>query len=90
MRSTSVRHGPSQGVEVGEFERDAESAGQGQQMDDRVGRSADGGDDSDGVLERHPSDDRAGPEPLLDQGDDSLPGALRCFEASRVDSRPRR
>ncbi len=77
-----------QRVEVVERQRHAQPAGDGQQVDDRVGRSADGRVRTDGVLERRPGHDGRGPQVVLDQADDQLPGLLGDLVPARVDRGP--
>ena len=47
----------AEAVEVFQFQRHADAPGNRQQVDDEVGRSADGGVDHDGVLEGLPCED---------------------------------
>jgi hypothetical protein len=77
-------------VEVVEAQLHAETAGDGQQVDHRVGRSADGRVHPDRVLERVPGHDRRRAQVAVDQVDDDLPGSLGGLIAARVHRRPGR
>ena len=58
-----------------------------QQVQDGVGRAAEGHDDGDGVLERLAGDDRARAEPLLERPDGRDAGGAGELVAARVDRR---
>ena len=79
------RHVAGQRVEVLEGQRHAQPPGDGQQVDHGVGGAADGRVHPDRVLERLPGHDGRGPQVLLDQVHDDLPGPLR---ASRTGGSP--
>ena len=77
-------------VPVLELERHADAPGDGQQVDDRVGRAADGGVHADRILERGARENFRQRHFLLDHLDDAPPGELRLPVAARIDGGNRR
>ena len=64
-------------VEVVEIEIDIRFTGDGQQVQDGIGGTAEGHGDRDGVLQRGLGDDVAGGDAETDQVDHCLAGAVR-------------
>src|SRR5207249_255414 len=71
-----VRHAAADPVEVVEGEVHPGLVGDGEQVEDGVGRAAHGHRHGDGVLERLLGHDLAGPESQLEEVEDGLPGGV--------------
>jgi hypothetical protein len=80
-----VRDLVADAVEVVERQRDLGLAGDGQQVEDGVGRASEGHDDRDGVLERLLRHDLPGGDALAEQLDDGLTGLVGEVVATVVD-----
>src|SRR5581483_1694048 len=83
------RHAAADPVPVVEVDRHADAAGERQQVDDGVGRAADGGIDPDRVLEVLPGQDLRHDEVLMDHVDDPPAGKLGEHHAAGIDRRDR-
>ena len=66
---------PADGGEIIQGEFDAGAPGDGQQVEDGVGRAAQGNDDGDGVFKGAAGHNVRGPDALLEQGQDGRAGA---------------
>ena len=85
-----VGHAGGDAVEVVQIEGDPGLVGDGQQVEDGVGRAAEGVGDRDGVLERSLRHDLTGRDAQPEQPDDGLAGAHRVVVAAAVDRGGRR
>ena len=85
LRLTMQGHVAAEAVPVGEGERHAGPAGQRQEMDDGVGRAADGGVGADGVGEGGAGEESRERQVLADELDDAVAGEVGQHLTVHVD-----
>ena len=88
--SATCGHGFADPVEIVQRQLDLRLVGDGEQVENGVGRAAQGHHDSDGVFERVLGHDLAGPDPGFEQLDDGLARLVGVVVTPAVNCRGRR